>query len=604
MKKMKKLFAMLLALAMVLGMSMTAFAEVTRQDATGTETDKGTITIKGLGNDKATDQDKMTISAYPIVTAKYEGDNGVFSGYEEKYKGELGLEENEYLNLDQLAPGATLTVDEAYLNAVKSYIDSNSVIPARSEEISEKVTEYTFSNMAVGTYLILITGAEGNVYSPVVASVYYAAKTENPDGSGPTIGNEFVSGEVDLIGTNQWVKKSDNPTIDKKIEDSNGTDHSNSVNIGDDVPYVVSVKPIPYYGGDYPVFNITDTLDKGLTYNEDMAVTIYDGETAVKTFATTGEGKELDVAVVKDETTGKTTISLDFAPQYQYMLNEYQGMELRLTYSAKLNENATMNQVANVNNVKLEYTHDSKVNSDDVKDEEEDETYSYTFDIDAAVEGSVTNQIVTKIGEEITEEHGNALAGAVFGLYTDADCKTMYSNGQFTGEVESDADGQLKIWGLGASEKDGGTTYYLKEIKAPEGYSLNTNVYEIKIVPEYDTNYADRISKWTITVSTGGTVLGTNVFTVIYETDADGKITGAKVALNATGSEDNIVFDNGTVTNVQKDVVDEAEIANTKLSSLPSTGGIGTTIFTVAGCLIMIVAAGLFFASRRKSAAK
>ena len=44
------------------------------------------------------------------------------------------------------------------------------------------------------------------------------------------------------------------------------------------------------------------------------------------------------------------------------------------------------------------------------------------------------------------------------------------------------------------------------------------------------------------------------------------------------------------------------EVLDTKLSSLPSTGGIGTTIFTIAGCLIMVAAAGLFFASRRKSA--
>ena len=40
---------------------------------------------------------------------------------------------------------------------------------------------------------------------------------------------------------------------------------------------------------------------------------------------------------------------------------------------------------------------------------------------------------------------------------------------------------------------------------------------------------------------------------------------------------------------------------DTKLSSLPSTGGIGTTIFTIGGCLIMIIAAALFFASRRKN---
>lgn len=41
-------------------------------------------------------------------------------------------------------------------------------------------------------------------------------------------------------------------------------------------------------------------------------------------------------------------------------------------------------------------------------------------------------------------------------------------------------------------------------------------------------------------------------------------------------------------------------MTDTKLSALPGTGGIGTTIFTVAGCLIMIVAAALFFANRKK----
>ena len=38
------------------------------------------------------------------------------------------------------------------------------------------------------------------------------------------------------------------------------------------------------------------------------------------------------------------------------------------------------------------------------------------------------------------------------------------------------------------------------------------------------------------------------------------------------------------------------------LSALPSTGGIGTTIFTIGGCAIMIIAAGLYFSLRRKTA--
>ena len=47
--------------------------------------------------------------------------------------------------------------------------------------------------------------------------------------------------------------------------------------------------------------------------------------------------------------------------------------------------------------------------------------------------------------------------------------------------------------------------------------------------------------------------------------------------------------------------VNELSFVNTKLSALPATGGIGTTIFTIGGCAIMIVAAGLFFATRRKT---
>lgn len=54
----------------------------------------------------------------------------------------------------------------------------------------------------------------------------------------------------------------------------------------------------------------------------------------------------------------------------------------------------------------------------------------------------------------------------------------------------------------------------------------------------------------------------------------------------------------GTVTETVKATT---SLTNTKLSSLPSTGGIGTTIFTIGGCAIMIAAAALYFVNRRKS---
>ena len=58
-----------------------------------------------------------------------------------------------------------------------------------------------------------------------------------------------------------------------------------------------------------------------------------------------------------------------------------------------------------------------------------------------------------------------------------------------------------------------------------------------------------------------------------------------------------------TVSGTATDVFSATgNMIDSTLSSLPSTGGIGTTIFTIGGCAIMIIAAALFFASRRKAA--
>ena len=78
-------------------------------------------------------------------------------------------------------------------------------------------------------------------------------------------------------------------------------------------------------------------------------------------------------------------------------------------------------------------------------------------------------------------------------------------------------------------------------------------------------------------------------------------------ATKNTTSETTTVTDNGiditkvTTTTVTDYTNNNVEIPNTKLNALPSTGGIGTTIFTIAGCLIMVTAAGLFFASRKRT---
>ena len=56
------------------------------------------------------------------------------------------------------------------------------------------------------------------------------------------------------------------------------------------------------------------------------------------------------------------------------------------------------------------------------------------------------------------------------------------------------------------------------------------------------------------------------------------------------------------VDGVEGDAVVDAQVVVpiTKLNALPSTGGIGTTIFSIGVCVIMIAAAYMFFASRRR----
>lgn len=50
-----------------------------------------------------------------------------------------------------------------------------------------------------------------------------------------------------------------------------------------------------------------------------------------------------------------------------------------------------------------------------------------------------------------------------------------------------------------------------------------------------------------------------------------------------------------------KNVTVPTSLKDTKLSALPSTGGMGTYLFTIVGVVLMTCAAGAFFVSRRKT---
>lgn len=540
MSKIKKVLALVLTMAMVLGMAVTSFAAsgATLKQGTGTATDTGSITVNGIEKENG-----ISVKAYKIIEAKYEN-GSKFSGYNSLYPTIVSNQEIVDGNWETSAKLASILDD-----IVAKQTPGSEMTLTDTKNGDKDYYVASLADVAVGSYLVVVSGADNKIYSPVVVSVSYASKDNGTD-----IGID--EGTVNIESGNAWIKVSTNPVLDKKIVEGDNRVSHNTVNIGDVVSYELTTT-IPYYGGNHPVFNIVDTLD-GLTYKAGSLEVKANGEKLEK-------GKAYTLSPADGQIT--STMTIDFVVNGNYTLNSYQGKTLTITYKATVNDNAHINQDANTNTATLNYTKDSKVTGNDTSDTKK--TYTYTYDIDAAVEGSVTDNIITKYGVDSNNAKVK-LPGAEFTLYTDSACNTVYTNKVFNGTVTTDGNGQMPIKGL-----EGNKTYYLKETKAPNNYTLNNTVYTITITEaEYDTQ--GRVTKWSITVN-GDTIANQD---------------GIKSEFNITYAED--------VATVTPDK-NAAEIINTKISSLPSTGGIGTTIFTIGGCAIMIVAAGLFFATRRKT---
>lgn len=306
MSKLKKMLSMVLAMVMVLAMSIPTFAANGKTEgnaATGTASDKGTITVSGV------EETGVTVKAYQIIKAKYEN-GGKFSGYESLYP---------TIITDVTADD--ITVDSAQLADI---IDATKVAGTEYAMTSTDGTTYT-AEVPVGSYLVVISGAENKIYNPLVVSVVY----KNKDGK-----TAMDFNEVDVTDTaNAWAKVSDTPDLDKEIVEGENKVKGNTVNIGDTVNYELSTT-IPYYGGNYPKFNIVDKLN-GLTYTENSLKVTADGKEL-----TAGTDYTLTVNEAKNE------ITVDFVVNGAYTLNQYQSKALVVTYAATVNQDAALNGVA------------------------------------------------------------------------------------------------------------------------------------------------------------------------------------------------------------------------------------------------------------------
>ena len=80
----------------------------------------------------------------------------------------------------------------------------------------------------------------------------------------------------------------------------------------------------------------------------------------------------------------------------------------------------------------------------------------------------------------------------------------------------------------------------------------------------------------------------------------DGTLNSYTIAIDGNpGSTYTATYNNGNITKIDG-TSSTTEIVNTKMGTLPSTGGMGTYLFTIIGVVVMAVAAGAFFISRRR----
>lgn len=568
----KKIGALLMAVIMIVTMCVTAFGadaetptdqptQPTVKTATGTELDRGVITVEGIKKESS-----ITVYAYQIVKADYDEKNGNFTGYSNVYK---KSDNSDYIS-------NITSADPATLSALAQVVKSDSMVPdSRYPMKADATGEVYTATVPVGSYLVLVEGAEAVSYNVAVVSVFYTNQ------AGTTIISE---GKVNYLSEgNTWVKRNDKPELTKKMVESDGEKDHNSANIGDTVNYRMTIDPVPDYRGKYPRLDVVDTLSKGLTY-KDGSLKVYlagTGDDGKETKTELTEGTAYVKTIGNYDADKGTTITVDFVKHEdgkddQYLLTTYVGRKIIIEYSATLNENAELNEHGNENSATLNYSKDSNTNHADGSDIKN--TYTYTFDIKGSTEGNTswTDKLIVKTGEdEWTKEDGTdhvtekkPLAGAEFTLYTDAACTNVYTNKKadgttyFDGVTTSDATGQLNIYGLSFG------TYYLKETKAPGDYTLNSHVFKI-VIAAGEWNSDNTLKSWTITI--------------------DGKTTNTFVAENGT------VKINGTTK-----VITPTEIKNTKTAELPSTGGMGTYLFTITGVMIMAAVAGMFIVSRRR----
>lgn len=486
----KKIGALLVAAVMVLSMCTAAFAAVK----------EATITVNNLDANATISYleiivpDQTTETGWAFANGAADEFKKVFSGLSDQ---QIIWKLIKYEDATAKVPTDIKPASATELQAAMTNVET-SLGNSYKQGNGNKITATT-----AGVYAIKATTTDtaNYVYSPMAAFVSFKTYTDVP--------TELNDETVNAKRTTIKIEKSSNET-DGVVEINKSVTYTVKTN----VPYIsdaVEDKDVKY--------TITDTIE-GADYsvNADGKVVV-----SVQIGAGAATNRTVDVTTLEN---GKKQFVLDLSDVAKVRANA--NAAVVISYKAIVKSEVVNNSVVPgggthefTPKTNTLYTGKITMTKTDDGNKEKVKLANAGFVI-YRVDGAKTNYAL--VARVTTKKEHNEYV--VTGWTNDLEAAKVDDN-----LIMTDANGEAVVRGL-----DDSYTYNFKEIKAPEGYSVNTT---------------DSVATW-----------GTN-----------------QTAENRTGT---------------------ATMSDTKLSSLPSTGGMGTYLFTIIGVVVMAGAAGAFFISRRK----
>ena len=539
----------------------------------------------------------MTISAFAAnenphtITITHEKSGHVYEAYQ-VFKGDISDDKLTNVEWGNGVNGEALLVDLKQMED-SPYMDCNSaeavadVLETMSENSAELDAFATVAGKHLTTEASVSTNAgtvekDGIAYYKydiqVTGDGYYLVKDQGTKEIED--GDAYTKYILKVVGDVLVEAKADAPELEKKIVEGEKKVDANNGSVGDTVNYELTSRVPDMDGYDKYDFIVHDTLSEGLTFQED-SVRIQVGNTVLS-----AEDYSVVTENVSDDCIFEIILK-DFYNKYK----EQSGAKITMKYSAIINENAIVGNVGNSNEAYLEYSNHpyEGVNGITPKDIvltyvtgieliKIDENGNRLTGAEFQITGDKLNKVQTM--KEVFQEDPNGIFYKLKkGTYTDIapteETAGDYANTEITYGREIKTEWNISTEAVSATATVGSDgvvrfdglsegTYVIKEMKAPSGYNLLKEDITVKISCEEPATVLSGEEKavWKYTLS------------------------------GAVSTENNEV----TATSGRV----ELTIENKEGATLPSTGGIGTTIFYILGAILTVGGGAILLTKKYK----